>query len=171
MIGGLIEQSYWVVPNRLLGGEYPRSLDETQSQEKIRALIDGGITAFIDLTHESDRLLPYASFLKPHAGVFYERYPIRDLSVPDSKETTAAILKAIDLHMGNGRAVYVHCWGGVGRTGVIVGCWLARNGFAGKAALERLRELWRQCPKSALRNSPETPEQERYIINWIPTRI
>lgn len=31
--------------------------------------------------------------------------------------------------------VYLHCWGGIGRTGTIVGCWLARNGFPGKAAL------------------------------------
>ena len=170
MIRGLIEHSYWVVPKKLLAGEYPCSLDETESRKKIRALIDGGITAFIDLTHESDRLLPYASFLKPFNGIFYERFPIRDVSVPDSKDTTAAILRAIDSHMGNGRVVYVHCWGGIGRTGVIVGCWLAQNGFEGKAALKRLRELWRHCPKSALQNSPETPEQERYIINWIPTR-
>jgi len=33
------------------------------------------------------------------------------------------------------------------------------------AALDRLRELWRQCLKSAHRVSPETEEQEQYIVN------
>jgi len=57
-------------------------------------------------------------------------------------------------------------WGGVGRTGVIIGCWLARHRGGGEAALIQLRELWQQCPKSAFRQSPETLEQERYVLDW-----
>jgi len=54
----------------------------------------------------------------------------------------------------------------VGRTGVIIGCWLARHGYPGAAALARLRALWATCPKSACKASPETPEQERYILTY-----
>jgi protein-tyrosine phosphatase len=68
--------------------------------------------------------------------------------------------------MANGEMVYVHCWGGVGRTGVVIGCWLARNGSMGESALLRLRQLWQHCPKSRTRQSPETAEQEGYIIGW-----
>jgi hypothetical protein len=64
------------------------------------------------------------------------------------------------------KIVYLHCWGGVGRTGLIVGCWLARHGYKGQAALDRLRGLWQNCPKSTHRKSPETGEQEQYIISW-----
>jgi hypothetical protein len=56
--------------------------------------------------------------------------------------------------------------GGVGRTDVIIGRWLARNGSSGEAALSRLHELWRKNPKSRFRRSPETPNQERYIMEW-----
>jgi len=62
--------------------------------------------------------------------------------------------------------VYVHCWGGVGRTGLVIGCWLSRHCGDGAAGLIRLRELWRHYAKSANRRSPETKEQERYIIDW-----
>ena len=31
--------------------------------------------------------------------------------------------------------VYVHCWGGIGRTGTVVGCWLVRHGMTGDEAL------------------------------------
>jgi protein-tyrosine phosphatase len=68
--------------------------------------------------------------------------------------------------LAQGQNVYVHCWGGVGRTGAIICCWLARHGYDGAAAVEKLRELWKACPKSRLRSSPETFEQERYILDW-----
>jgi len=158
-----VENCYWVIPGRFLAGEYPRNLDEASSRAKINALTAAGMTAFIDLTDENEGLLPYSGFLE---GVSHQRFPIRDVSIPDSADATVAILNAIDYHIRRGGIVYLHCWGGVGRTGVIVGCWLARHGYQGEAALARLRELWKQCPKSANRNSPETPEQEQYIMNW-----
>lgn len=161
-----IENCYWVAP-RLLAGEYPRDKDEESSQVKINALILSGITVFIDLTEANEGLLPYSGLLEtiPH-----QRFPIRDLSIPDSKEATVAILDAIDHHIRHDGKVYLHCWGGVGRTGVIIGCWLERHGFKGEAALARLHEIWKQCPKSAYRKSPETKEQEQYIVTWREAR-
>jgi protein-tyrosine phosphatase len=164
-----IEHCYWVVEDKLLAGEYPRTKDPDTSQKKIEALIRAGVTLFIDLTEETEGLLAYGAFLRTHTGVSHRRFPIRDLSTPRSEEATKEILDAIDGEIEKGGVVYVHCWGGVGRTGTIVGCWLARNGHGGKAAVFRLREIWQQCPKSAYRNAPETPEQERYIIEWKET--
>jgi len=48
----------------------------------------------------------------------------------------------------------------------IVGCWLAKHGYQGPRALDRLDELWKQCPKSITRQSPETHRQEQYILDW-----
>ena len=64
------------------------------------------------------------------------------------------------------RKVYIHCWGGIGRTGTIVGCWLSRHGYKGDNALSKLKELWQTCGKFYTSDSPETKEQENYIINW-----
>ncbi len=161
-----IKHCYWVVQSKFLAGEYPRDRDADSSRKKIDALVGAGVTAFIDLTEKTEGLLPYKEYLQAHKGVSYQRFPIRDISVPRSKKVTVSILDAIDSHISQGRTVYVHCWGGVGRTGLIVGCWLTRNCGDGKSALLRLRELWQQCPKSVSRISPETREQERYIMNW-----
>ena len=158
-----IKQCYWVEPGKLLAGEYPRDLDESSSQEKINALLDAGISVFIDLTEANEGLLPYTALI---GQVIHRRFGIRDVSIPDSLETTSRILDAIDGYLEQGESVYVHCWGGVGRTGVIIGCWLARHGSGGRDALYRLHDLWTQCPKSARRRSPETQAQKQYITAW-----
>jgi len=168
-----IENCYWVAPTKLLAGEFPGALEQSAAIKKITALTDAGVAAFIDLTEERDGLAPYEKLLE---SASYQRFGIRDVSTPDSSELTLAILNAIDDHIAAGHLVYVHCWGGVGRTGVIVGCWLARHGFtrdlpgSGQmkygAAVERLAELWKQCPKSASRKSPETSKQRYYIQEW-----
>jgi len=158
-----IKNCYWVVPDKLLAGEYPRNQDEDSSQEKLSALLRAGVKAFIDLTGENDGLQPYSALI---GTASHQRFPIQDVSVPMSHEVTIRILNAIDSHIERGQLVYVHCWGGVGRTGVIIGCWLARHGSGGEAGLNRLCELWRQCPKSIYTKSPETREQEQYILNW-----
>jgi protein-tyrosine phosphatase len=161
-----IPNCYWVEPGRLLAGEYPRDRADDTSQAKIDALVAAGVRVFIDLTTDADRLAPYTPLLARHPGVVHERHPIPDVSVPHSPEQTRTILDAIDARLDAGQTVYVHCWGGVGRTGTIVGCWLARHGYPGDAALARLQELWRACPKSAWRESPETPEQVHYVVTW-----
>ena len=158
-----IKNCYWVGPGKFLAGEYPRNIDEASSRAKIDALISAGVMAFIDLTEEYEKLLPYANLL---TGDIHKRFPIQDVSIPASKSTTTSILDTIDAYIEGNRVVYLHCWGGVGRTGLIVGCWLVRHGLSGESALLRLSELWKQCPKSSLRKSPDTKEQQLYILNW-----
>ena len=159
----LIENCYWVVPDKILAGEYPGHQEETKAQERIQALSDFGVKVFIDLTDESQQRTPYAGFLN---DVLHQWFPIKDVSVPESKAYTQSILDAIDGHIDQGSLVYTHCWGGIGRTGLIVGCWLSRHGYPKEEALSRLRELWSNCPKSEKISSPETREQEDYILSW-----
>ena len=61
----------------------------------------------------------------------HERHSIVDMDVPRSQQQTAGILDAIDKALEDGKNVYVHCWGGIGRTGTVVGCWLVRHGMTG----------------------------------------
>ena len=166
-----IEYCYWVT-DQLLAGEYPRDLGEESSVAKIVALRDAGVEVFIDLTEGEDEwkyirgkaLLPYAQLIGDAQHV---RFGIPDTDTPKSPEFTKVVLDAIDRHIAEGRTVYVHCLGGVGRTGTIVGCWLARhNGYDGDAALKRLRELWKENPKSRYANTPERNHQVNYVRNW-----
>ena len=57
-------------------------------------------------------------------------------------------------------------WGGQGRTGTVVGCWLIRHGIAeSKNALEKIREL-RRFETKTQNPSPMTPEQIQMVLHW-----
>ena len=60
----------------------------------------------------------------------------------------------------------MHCWGGVGRTGLVVACWLQEHGRTREASLDELTTLWKTTEKSAWRESPETPEQVDWVKTW-----
>ena len=125
-------------------------------------LVNAGVSVFVDLT-EPRELHPYAHKI---GAAKHLRFPIRDHSVPKSDQLIQDTLDAVDDHLNCGDMVYVHCWGGIGRTGLIVGCWLARHGLAGEKALTRLDKLWQSCPKSRYRESPETQAQKAVVRNW-----
>lgn len=134
-------RSYWVEPGRLLAGAYPGDLDPPVAEEKLGALLDCGIRTLVNLTERSevdhfDRVLvPYEETVERLAAargvdVRCVRHAIRDLAAP-TPERMDAIQAEIDASLARGCPVYVHCWGGRGRTGTVVGVWLIRRGRAG----------------------------------------
>ncbi|MBD2428246.1 protein-tyrosine phosphatase family protein [Phormidium sp. FACHB-1136] len=155
------ENCYWVEEGKFLAGEYPRNKDHASSEAKVQAILAAGVTAFVDLTEDGE-LLPYEAFIHPAA---YYRFPIVDVSIPESPAEMVRILDTLDQLMAAEAVIYLHCWGGVGRTGTVVGCWLARQ-MGGSLAWERLQQSWQQCAKSAFKQSPETLAQQRYVKTW-----
>ena len=167
----LIPNSYWVVPGRFAAGEYPGAKNRKEAADKLKTLLDAGIDHFFDLTEQGE-LVPYSEILEDAArsiGVSagWERHPIVDVNVPRSPEQMASILDAVDSAISEGKAVYVHCWGGTGRTGTVVGCWLVRRGSTGDEALRQIAEWWKGVEKVwRVPASPETPMQREYVRNW-----
>jgi protein-tyrosine phosphatase len=109
--------------------------------------------------------------LAEEAGYFgrqveYRRFSIGDFGLP-SEETMKSILDTIDAALEAGKKIYVHCWGGVGRTGTVVGCYLVRHGMNGQQALIQLSQWWQKVPKSRVHTrSPETDRQAEFVRNW-----
>ncbi len=161
----LYPQTYWVRPGRLLAGPCPGT------DEHLAALAAAGVTCILNLqelgevNHDGlpfrDYTAAYRALLDGRAPLFL-RFPVPDYSVPD-RAGMAAILDALDGALAGGYVVYLHCWGGKGRTGTVVGCWLARHGHArGQAAVEAVWKL-REGLKG---DSPESREQRAFVRDW-----
>jgi protein-tyrosine phosphatase len=163
--------TYWVKPGKLMAGEYPGHQRSAKARDRLREYLEAGVTYFLDLTvpgelRSYDRFL-YEESLSLGVTPLYQRLPIPDANVPRERVYMAEILDVIDLALANRHVVYVHCWGGVGRTGLVVGCYLVRHGLRGDQALAELAKIWRGVEKSAhYPFTPETPQQVGYIRAW-----
>lgn len=158
--------TYWVVEGRFLAGEYPGAHDPAAARRKVDAFLAAGITTFIDLT-EAHELAPYQHLLNQAGGIAYHRFPVRDAGVPGGARRMADILATIDAALAAGGNVYVHCWGGIGRTGTVVACWLQEQGLTPEAALEELAARWQTVAKVHRQpRSPETAEQVAWVKRW-----
>lgn len=163
-----IPDAYWVIPNRLLAGEYPGSKQPDEARIKLRRFLDTGVTFFLDLT-EAGELEPYAALLQEEADVRGRTAEHRRLAVCDGSAASPAlmmrILDTMDAALEAGEVVYVHCWGGHGRTGAAVGCYLVRHGLTGEEALAEVRRLHATMADHHI-PSPERPEQVALVRDW-----
>lgn len=175
-----IPNAYVVPGTRLVAGEYPGSVPSTPdsaAREKLCAFLDAGVRHFIDLTDPYDGLAPYEPTLRTLAAergvdVTWERLTIRDMDVCDARHMRR-VLDTIDARLAGGAAAYVHCWGGIGRTGMVVGCWLVRRGRTGQEALDEVGALFRTMSATKSRvhpeGSPQTTAQRDVVRRWTET--
>ena len=168
-------QSYWVVPGKLLAGYYPGDLDTEKMEKKLKRVLGAGIRYIINLMEENEReqgdpfpsienaIMRYAK--RVGIDITCVRRPIKDRTAP-TPEYIRNLLDEIDDAVSQGKGVYIHCWGGKGRTGTVVGCYLARHGYAqGQDVLKLMQKLRRNDPEF-YRASPETPQQRDMVTTW-----
>ena len=170
-----IPNSYWATP-QLLACEYPGAPTPAEAIPKIDALLAAGIRDFYDLT-EPGELVPYEALLREraaHAGldpaaVHYQRFAVRDLDLPTPERLTE-VLAALAASEAAGRLAAVHCWGGIGRTGTVVGCHLVQaHGLSGAEALAYIAQEWQTVAKrDRAPRSPETDAQVAFVRGYRP---
>lgn len=178
------EGTYWVVPGVLLAGTYPGGPDLQSTEKRLGALLEAGVHSVINLMAEEEVLehapgelyLPYEDILErlgEKTGVVVEiaRYAIEDGNTLAEKEMEL-ILDAIDAEIdGRDSPTLVHCSNGNGRTGMVIGCYLARHAIAqGKEALAKIKELRANDALLSKQKSPETMVEERFVLRWKEAR-
>ncbi|GJE99984.1 phosphatases II [Phanerochaete sordida] len=183
-----IPNSYWATP-LLVACEFPycpltpADIARKKTKQKLDALLAAGVRTFIDLT-EPHELFPYSPHLAERCAplhidpseVEYHNFPIRDRSLPDNVDFVRRILAVLRDNERRGRITAVHCRGGIGRTGLVVGCWLVESGVArdGNHALQIIAQEWKQVEKcKRFPCSPETGPQFEFVKNFqrLPSAI
>jgi len=167
-ISAPLPRSYWVLPGKLLAGGYP----DVEGGD-LDALLDAGIDAFVDLTVEGERSIAYsyedrlrrAASVRRRA-VEYERISIADMSA--ELERVELALREIDRFLHSGHSVYVHCLGGLGRTGTVVGSFLVKKGLARTSEALKLIAALRSSTDTPASPSPQTDSQRSLIESIRP---
>jgi len=148
-----------IEPGRLIAGRHPCAWGPEGAPGEVQRLVESGVTLILDLTQEGE-LEPYGHLLPESTR--HVRIPIRDFSVPTHAVLDGA-LDEIDAELAAGGVVYVHCWAGCGRTGVVVGSWLVRHGTTPNDALARIAETRGV-------GCPQTLEQRLMVLDRVPGR-
>ncbi len=143
----------WVVDHKLAGSRGPRS------KQDLVSLRTQGIGALVRLVESYETLVTTKDV--NDAGLEDYNEPVRDFTAP-TQEQIDKIITYIDSHLERGVPVGVSCNAGIGRTGVILACYLVHKGFTAKDAIEVVRKKRDRVP--------EVPEQTEAIKEyWLRT--
>lgn len=95
-------------------------------------------------------------------GLVTHWLPMPDGGVPPNVASVQQLVADLVVRVDGGAVVAIHCEGGLGRTGIVAGCYLVARGYAAEDALLALRKA---------RNSdrcPETEGQRAFIRGFAP---
>ncbi|KAL3153369.1 hypothetical protein ABBQ38_011709 [Trebouxia sp. C0009 RCD-2024] len=141
----------WVVRGQVLAGAYPASTDDKETDKILTILLERGIEVFVCLQAEVSLNIPECMWragrgLRPYikdaqriltrarlngsARITQSKLNFLHLAIIDGSITTDSAISRLAEdccdRVRAGEKLYIHCWGGHGRTGTLVALMLAR---------------------------------------------
>lgn len=170
-----LPRTYWVLDGKFLAGAYAGQHDPIAHEVRLKALFNAGLRTFVNLMEEDEKnndgipLVRYDEQLHQMATKANERVECLRLPIVDRHVTTHEhmneILNAIDGSLKSDRPVYLHCFGGMGRTGTVVCFWLLRQGYATTSnVFEMLNDLRQADLARASLPAPENETQRAFVL-------
>jgi protein-tyrosine phosphatase len=89
-------------------------------------------------------------------GITYTSFPVTDFGIPGDTAAALNLVEKMFIQIKANRKVIVHCRGGIGRSSLIAGALLVREGLSAEKAFEAI---------TAVRGVkvPETPSQAAWL--------
>ena len=147
---GPTDESNWVMPGWLLVGAYPASVNDEENYSLLSSILVQGVSMFVCLQKEyqtegvTEEMWRHGLALRPYFDSALEvtkllradenlakqnvritpelkfvHFPIEDCSVGDD-DAVLELAEQLVEHLLHGETLYVHCWGGHGRTGTLI---------------------------------------------------
>ena len=188
----------WLVPGHVLLGRYPGSCPsrpiEGETQRARVEQIREKATTFVCLQDElppqdalaswppegvgaqsgnapepqSAKFIPYYADAGGEEASFVH-FGIVDRSVAASLEALDAAVLDLAKRVLGGERLYIHCWGGRGRTGLVAACLLGAlypELLDADEALARVQAYYQLREEGGKGTSPETEEQSQQVRDW-----
>lgn len=122
----------WVEPGKILIGSIP------STPQDIDTLVSMGVRSILTLTQRAIDTYPgVMDSLNAHS-MFLRHFPIPDGGVPE--KSINPVLEYIAVNYNRNQPVYVHCRGGIGRSGIILQAYYC---FYHGKTIEQARDLLR----------------------------
>jgi len=126
---GPTDTSNWVIKPRLIVGAYPGDKETKKATEKLTNILNLGVDTFIVLQTDDElkKFVPYKDIAidikkkitkSDEDTLDFLKFPILDGWVANDMETLKFVDQVINL-ITCGKTIYMHCWGGHGRGGLI----------------------------------------------------
>lgn len=167
-----------------MAGAYPGLLEDQRNDQQLKCILNKGIDTFVCLQAEVDDEIPEEEWragngLRPYFAdakrlskkdLIWRHLPIIDGGAADDDVMEALVCDLLD-DVRAGRVLYVHCWGGHGRTGIVVCLILAV--LYGISAVEAFKRV-QACHDTRIEpqgvKSPTTVVQrsqvKRLLLKW-----
>lgn len=148
----LVPNFSWVVPGKLAGSGLPAARSPWYEESAFDAIYAEGVRLVLSLMEQPDD----AELLRS-VGLESVHFPIDDFGIPTDEVRFAALIDEMHRRIETGTPVLVHCYAGIGRTGMWIASYLARH--HGRAPADAIRHLRALRPRSI-----ETPEQQAWVV-------
>lgn len=153
-----IQNFSWVIQEKLGASALPGKsfFKEDTILADLGELYQKGIRCLVSLT---DLTSPFAQLCK-QAGLEWLYYPIPDFGIPSDIQSFETMISQAITYMDNNLPICVHCYAGIGRTGLVLTCLVGRYySLKSVDAIAFVRKT---------RSAIETNDQLKFINNFLP---
>lgn len=160
----------YIISEQIMFGWYPSPPDTSGIySNNIDALISTERNVFVNLTtlDETSSLYDYKPYTKHHLPeTLFLSYPIPDCGIPTDNDSFCKLIVKLYELIQKGMKLYIHCRGGHGRSGIVVGCLLINMGYNVEEVLKLLTMAHKTREYIPDYPCPQTQEQIQYIRDY-----
>lgn len=147
----------WVIPQKLAGSDIPGKFmaDNETLRKDIETLVNDGVRCLVSL----QKPIGAIEQICDDFGMEWIYFPVADYDVPSDSAQFSMLVSDIIKRFENNIPVCVHCYAGIGRTGLVLSCVVGKYfGLGAQKAIATVRSV---------RTTIDTEEQETFVRKFL----